>query len=100
MSDLSPAMQRLLDEITELYDSTGRPVAVSRKNRTVQALIKREELDVVTEEGEGEDVYVRPANSVSVETGDHKALRNLVASVRRVLRGNKHRSKIKNRRSS
>lgn len=98
MSNLSPAMQRLLDEITELYDSTGRPVAVSRKNRTVQALIKREELDVVTEEGE--DVYVRPANSVSVETGDHKALRNLVASVRRVLRGNKHRSKIKNRRSS
>ena len=98
MSDLSPAMQRRLDEITELYDSTGRPVATSRKNRTVQALIKREELDVVTEEGE--DVYVRPANSVSVETGDHKALRNLVASVRRVLRGNKHRSKIKNRRSS
>ena len=98
MSNLSPAMQRLLDEITELYDSTGRPVAVSRKNRTVQALIKREELDVVTEEGE--NVYVRPANSVSVETGDHKALRNLVASVRRVLRGNKHRSKIKNRRSS
>lgn len=97
MSDLSPAMQRLLDEVTELYDSTGRPVAASRKNRTVQALIKREELDVVTEEGE--NVYVRPANSVSVETGDRNALRNLVAGVRRVLRGNKHRSKIKNRRN-
>ena len=97
MSDLSPAMQRLLDEVTELYDSTGHPVVVSRRNRTVQALIKREEL--VVENEEGGDLYVRPANSASVKTGDPKSLRNLVANVRRALRGNKHRSKLKNRRN-